>query len=178
MNYRVAIPLLFLVAPAVKAESQEFYAGVELARTNVGERTGIKDGLLAVGVDLNPSRNLTLGFSFALQDQDVVEGVGAKGDGYAKYRPFLNSSTKPFVAGGFTAALLKERACEPRLTNVGGSPVVQTICDSALFGSLGVSYQVGASFSVGQATTFSVFFGQFFGTKDVRMNLVGMNASF
>lgn len=178
MDFRIAISLLLLIAPTVNAESYAFYTGVELTRTSIGERTGIKDGLLAVGVDLNANRDFTVGFSFALQDQDIWEGVSVKGDMYAKYRLLPGSSIGPFVVAGVTAALLKEYECGPRYTNVGGSFVLQTVCESESLGSVGASYQVGASFSIGHTTNLVVFFGQFFGTNDVRMNVVGINALF
>lgn len=178
MEIRNVVLLLLLLSPVVHAGSTTMFTGVELVRSNFGERTGVHDGLLAAGVDVQFDRNLAIGSSFGLQDQDYPEGVVIKGDIYGKYRFLPDSAIDPFLSGGFTAASLKKYECGLRSTRNGSAFFVQTVCESKSFVSSGLSYQVGVALDLWQNTKLSLFFAQFFGTNDVRMNMVGINASF
>lgn len=174
MKFRIVLPLLLCLPIAASAQRTPYligFTGLEVVRSD-----DFTDALMSVGLEIQANRHIAVQLSLGFQDDDIRDRFEPKGDMYVKYRFAPGSTIEPYVSSGLTIVGFNQRQCSKQRT-IGDPPVVQMACYTSSSRSSGLSYQVGASIEIKQNTKLNLFFGQFFGSKDLQMNTIGINVS-
>ncbi|TBW50568.1 hypothetical protein EZI54_18180 [Marinobacter halodurans] len=140
-------------------------------------QTGVSDALYYTGLEIQLRKAWSFGVSAAANDNtnDFTPSVDLKIDGYLKYRLFERSFLTPYLAAGVSGVAAEKRDCGFHVREAGGGLYGYTRCENRAVWSAGGSYQAGIELGTFHSAVADLYWEQYFGSHDVRVNAVGIN---